>query len=588
MSRKFIIFISLGLSMSLLGIILSQEKRPPNVIIILADDQGWGDLGTNGNTNLHTPNIDGIAADGATFSNFYVCAVCSPTRAEMLTGRYHFRGGVYSTSAGGERLDADELTLADVFKKVGYATAAYGKWHNGMQAPYHPNTRGFDDFYGFCSGHWGHYFSPMLEHNGRIVQGNGFLVDDLTDHGLAFMEEHKDQPFLLYLPFNTPHTPFQVPDRNWDAFREKDIVMRSEHDEDLQETRAALAMCENIDENVGRIIAKTETLGIDKNTIVLYFSDNGPNTWRWNGGMRGKKGSTDEGGVRSPLLVKWPGKIKAGIQVERLSSVTDLLPTLTDLCGVPLETPEPLDGISLAGTVLGKEKDWEDRYILNLWKNSLSIRSQQYRLDNRGRLYDIAVDRQQKTDLSEKKPEIRKQMVQVADEFRAQIAKELPVEDTRPFTLGHPGLKFTQIPARDGIAHGGIERSSSWPNCSFFTHWTRQDDSITWQVNVPEGGAFSVQLYYTCMLGDEGSLIRLSVGEHFLDARILQPFDPPLRGMEEDRAPRRGESYVKDWKVLDMGTMNLEAGEALMSLKALEIPGSSVIDFRLLLFERTR
>jgi len=140
----------------------------PNVIIILSDDQGWGDLGLQGNTNINTPNIDALSATGATLNNFYVCAVCSPTRAELLTGRYHFRGGVYSTGGGGERLDLDETTIAELFQKAGYSTAAYGKWHNGMQYPYHPNGRGFSDYYGFCSGHWGNYHSPMLEHNGRF------------------------------------------------------------------------------------------------------------------------------------------------------------------------------------------------------------------------------------------------------------------------------------------------------------------------------------------------------------------------------------------------------------------------------------
>ena len=147
--------------------------KRPNVIIILTDDQGWGDLSMNGNTNLSTPNIDNIAKSGASFQNFYVNAVCSPTRAEFLTGRYSFRSGIYSTGGGGERMDVDETTIAEVLKKQDI-NSGYGKWHNGMQYPYHPNARGFDDFYGFCSGHWGNYFSPMLEHNGNIVQGNGF------------------------------------------------------------------------------------------------------------------------------------------------------------------------------------------------------------------------------------------------------------------------------------------------------------------------------------------------------------------------------------------------------------------------------
>ncbi|HUX58013.1 MAG TPA: sulfatase-like hydrolase/transferase, partial [Bacteroidales bacterium] len=198
---------------------MSQPEKYPNIIIILSDDQGWGDLSINGNINLNTPNIDRMANTGAKFNRFYVCPVSSPTRAEFLTGRYHSRSGVYSTSEGGERLNLDETTIADVFKKAGYSTAAFGKWHNGMQYPYHPNARGFDEFYGFCSGHWGEYFSPkFLEHNGEIVQGNGFITDDLTEKAIAFIDSHKNKPFFLYVPYNTPHSPMQVPDQWWSKF----------------------------------------------------------------------------------------------------------------------------------------------------------------------------------------------------------------------------------------------------------------------------------------------------------------------------------------------------------------------------------
>ncbi|MXX96128.1 MAG: sulfatase-like hydrolase/transferase [Rhodothermaceae bacterium] len=146
------------------------SERPPNVIIILTDDQGWGDLSINGNTSINTPNIDQIAHSGARFENFYVSPVCSPTRAELLTGRYHPRSGVHGTSAGSERIDLGETLVSEVFQGAGYATGVFGKWHNGQQAPYHPNSRGFDHFYGFPSGHWGHYFSPPLERNSELVQ----------------------------------------------------------------------------------------------------------------------------------------------------------------------------------------------------------------------------------------------------------------------------------------------------------------------------------------------------------------------------------------------------------------------------------
>ena len=558
----------------------------PNVIIILTDDQGWGDLSVHGNTNISTPNIDELSASGASLDNFYVCAVCSPTRAELLTGRYNFRGGVQSTGGGGERLDVDETTIAEVFRAAGYRTAAYGKWHNGMQYPYHPNGRGFEDYYGFCSGHWGHYFSPMLEHNGNIVQGEGYLIDDFTDHGLAFMEENKDQPFFLYLPFNTPHTPFQVPEEYWDRYRDKEIVMLAEgKNEDINQTRAALALCENIDWNVGRIVEKTRELGIDENTIILYFCDNGPNTWRWNGGMKGKKGAVDEGGVRSPMFIKWPREIDAGKKVERVVSVIDLLPTLSEMAGIPYETLQSLDGISVKNSILEEESDWEDRFLLNYWRGRLSIRSQKYRLDPAAGLYDIEADRGQKHDLSEELPEIKQQMVAAAEDYQKQIDLELPKEDLRPFYLGHSALRYTQIPARDATAHGQIKRSNRYPNCSFFTNWISVEDSLSWQVEVPEEGRFRVHLYYTCPQGDEGSAIQLSVGGSSLQTQITEAFDPPLRGMDEDLAPRI-ESYVKDWKVLDMGSIELLPGAFTMSLKALEMPGKSVMDFRLLLFER--
>jgi len=351
----------------------------------------------------------------------------------------------------------------------------------------------------------------------------GFIIDDFTDHGLAFMEEHRDHPFFLYLPFNTPHTPFQAPREYWDRYREKPITMWSDSEsEDINDTRAALAMCENIDWNVGRIVDKTRELAIDRNTIIIYFSDNGPNLWRWNGGMKGKKGSVDEGGVRSPFFIKWPGRIKAGRKVERLVSVTDLLPTLCEMCNIPVETNHPLDGISVKSSILEDETRWEDRYILNYWGGMLSIRSQQYRLGAEGGLYDIEADRGQKSDLSDELPEIREEMARVAEEYRLQIEKELPEVDPRPFCLGDPGLKYTQIPARDGLAHGEIRRSNRWPNCSFFTNWTGLEDSITWQVEVPEEGTFRVSLYYTCPASDVGSTLQLSVGESMLQSTVTR------------------------------------------------------------------
>ena len=311
-----------------------------------------------------------------------------------------------------------------------------GKWHSGMQYPYHPNARGFEEFYGFCSGHWGNYFSPMLEHNNQLVKGEGFVVDDFTEHAMEYIEKHQREPFFIYLPYNTPHSPMQVPDRWWNKF--KDMELPTDHPKVqpgyLQHTRAALAMCENIDWNVGRLLAKLEELKLTENTIVLYFCDNGPNGNRYNGGMRGRKGSTDEGGVRSPLFVRWPARIKAGTKVPHISSVMDLLPTLAEMTGVELTVAKPLDGISVAPLLLGTAADWQPRTFVHHWRGKVSVRTQQYRLDHEGRLYDIPMDPGQQRAINDDKPLVAAELKGIADTFRAEMLVNHGKEfDKRPF-----------------------------------------------------------------------------------------------------------------------------------------------------------
>jgi arylsulfatase A-like enzyme len=565
----------------------TEKTEYPNIVVILADDQGWGDLSISGNTNLKTPNIDQLAETGIIFDRFFVSPVCSPTRAELLTGRYHPRGGVYSTSAGGERLDLDESTIADFFKNAGYATAAYGKWHNGTQPPYHPNARGFDDFYGFCSGHWGNYFSPVLEHNGEIVKGNGFIVDDFTERGIGFIEKNKDNPFFLYLPFNTPHSPMQVPDRWWNKFENRELKMlhREPEKEDLRFTRAALAMCENIDRNVGRILEKLEELGLSENTIIVYLSDNGPNSWRWNGGMKGRKGSTDEGGVRSPMFLKWKDNLPAGKKIPEIAGAIDLLPTLADLAGIDLQPEKPLDGVSLKALLTEENPERKERLIFSHWAGKTSVRSQRFRLGNAGKLFDMENDPGQLKDVSEKFPEISKQLVQAKSDWEAEVLSELPETDDRPFTIGHPDYPITLIPARDGIGHGNIRRSNRFPNDSYFTRWTSTSDSITWKVEVLADGDFEVEIYYTCPPEDAGSVIELSIAGENLTGIVSVAHDPPLQGTEHDRVERM-ESYVKDFKPMNLGTIHLKKCRNFLTLKALEIPNSQVMDLRLLVLKR--
>jgi arylsulfatase A-like enzyme len=559
----------------------------PNVLVILTDDQGWGDLSLNGNQNLHTPHVDTLAREGASFDRFFVCPVCSPTRAEFLTGRYHPRLGVYSTSAGGERLNLDETTIADTFQAAGYATAAFGKWHNGMQYPYHPNGRGFDEFYGFCSGHWGNYFDPPLDHNGRIVRGVGFLIDDFTNRALAFIERNRDRPFFVYLPLNTPHSPMQVPDRWWEKFKDKSLGQRHRDPdrENVAHTRAALAMCENIDWNVGRLLTRLSELGLDQNTIVVYFCDNGPNGYRWNGDMKGRKGSTDEGGVRSPLLVRWPAKIRPDTRVAPISAAIDLFPTLTDMAEIPITATKPLDGRSLKPLLFGQRVDWSDREIYSHWNGRVSVRTQQFRLDHQGHLFDMLRDPGQRVDVASQHPDVARRLTASTKSWRDELLAELG-KDPRPFLIGHERYVYTQLPARDGKPHGNIRRSNRFPNCSYFTNWTdAESDRMTWNVQVAAGGMYDVEVYYTCPQQDVGSIVELRLNESRLRATIGPAHDPPVGGHEHDRV-KRGESYVKDFKPLKLGTMQLEAGKGELVLKALSVAGSSVMDVRLLMFTK--
>lgn len=584
MKTKLKLFILLSLS----AVRLFATDSRPNIIVILTDDQGWGDLSIHGNTAIDTPNIDRLARAGAQFDRFYVSPVCSPTRAEFLTGRHHTRSGVYDTSEGGERVNPDETMIGQVFQKAGYKTAAFGKWHNGMQAPYHPNSRGFEEFYGFCSGHWGNYYSPMLEYNGEMVEGNGFVIDDFTEHAMAFIEENRDKPFLVYLPYNTPHSPMQVPDRWWNQFKDKALTQDfpEKKSETPDHTRAALAMCENIDWNVGRLMAKLDELKLANNTIVLYFSDNGPNGKRWNGGMRGRKGSTDEGGVRSPLFMRWPEGIKAGTQIPQICSAMDLLPTLAELAGIEVTGTKPLDGISLAPLLTGNSKDWESRTLVLHWQGRVSVRTQQYRLDHHGKLYDMVADPGQTHEVNDEQSEVAKSLKKVAETFRKEMLGAYGKEfENRPFIIAHPDAKRTQLPARDGIAHGNIERSSRWPNDSFFQNWTSLDDSITWDCEVGKTGTYLVELFYTCPKADIGSTVELSFNDAKLVGKITEPHDPPLTGMEHDRYPRE-ESHVKDFKRMTLGTIHLKQGAGTLKLQALKIPGSQVMDFRLLMLTR--
>ena len=307
--------------MALLGLLgatlIGCERDPmvktlqsPNVIVILSDDQGWGDLSIHGNPYLETPHIDQLAHNGLQHTNFYVNPLCAPTRASLLTGRYNLRTGTRWVSSGLENMRPEEFTLAELFKSANYATGCFGKWHNGAHYPFHPNQQGFDEFIGFCAGHWNNYFNTTLEHNGEEYSTEGYITDVLTDEAITFIEKNQQQPFFCYLPYNVPHGPFQVGDTYYDKYYA--MLDTMQHEQERQKLAAVYGMCENLDDNVGRIVSTLDSLSLLENTIIIYLTDNGPNGSRYNGGMRGTKGSTHEGGSARAIICTMAGAYSGG------------------------------------------------------------------------------------------------------------------------------------------------------------------------------------------------------------------------------------------------------------------------------------
>ena len=261
-----------------------------------------------------------------------------------------------------------------------------------------------------------------------------------------------------------------------------------------------------------------------------------------------------------------------------------MLPTLTDLCGIPAKTAKKLDGISLKPLLTGHEQGWPERILISHWKGRTSARNQRFRLDNKGKLYDMPEDPGQRVEVGKKHPKVSAKLLAAVKKFNAEVASELGTDD-RPFVIAHPGAKRTQIPARDATAHGGIKRSNKFPNCSFFSNWTKIDDKLTWEAEVGATGKYLVEMWYACPKKNLGSVIQLSFNEAKVQAKVNKPNDPPLRGMENDRSPRT-ESYVKAFNPMKLGVIELEKGKSTLTLQALKIPGSQALEFRLLMLTR--
>ena len=550
----------------------------PNIILILTDDQAYADIHSHGCEKLDTPTKDRLADQGARFDRFYVSPVCSPTRASVLTGRYHERGGVCGVTRGLETMRADEVTIADVFKSAGYTTGCFGKWHNGAHWPCHPNARGFDEFLGFCAGHWNNYFDTTLQHNGRPVKTKGFIADVLTDAVLKFVEKNRSRPFFCYLPFNTPHTPFQVPDKYFNKYKARGFD---------NATATIYGMCENVDDNLARILAKLDELKLAADTIVMIFGDNGANTPRYNAGMRGRKGSVNEGGVRNFLFMRYPRRIKPGTVVKPICAHIDLLPTLVELAGVEMPKTQTLDGVSFVPLLEGRTGNWPQRMIFSHWKRKGAVRTQRWRFvlgrRNRGGLYDMTADPGETKNVAKEHPDVARKLKAAYDAWFKEVSKKgferLPIE------IGHEEWPLVELPAPECYLEGKVTWSgrAGWAN-DWITNWTDTDSYVYWDVDVVRDGTFEITLMYVCPKGDVGSKVRVEIGHQSVEGVIAKPHDPePVAG--HDRV-RRKEVCEKTWAPLALGAVKLRKGRTKLAVKAITKPGRSVMDLKAVRVQR--
>jgi arylsulfatase A-like enzyme len=504
----------------------------PNVLLILTDDQGYGDLGIHGNPRIRTPNIDRFAGQSVELEHFHVCPVCSPTRSSILTGRYNYRTGIVDTYQGRSLMRPDEVTLAQMLRAAGYRTGIFGKWHLGDNYPLRAMDRGFEEALVLKGGGIGQasdppgggsYFDPILQHNGIATRAKGYCSDVYTDAALGFISQASDRPFFVYLAFNAPHEPLQVPDSYYQPYRDMKLTTNDfpgtgypwDGKFDADKTARIYGMETNIDDNVGKLLAELDRRNLAKDTIVLFLTDNGPQQPRFNSGLHGLKGSVYDGGVRVPCFVRWPEHFAAGKKIEPIAAHIDLTPTLLDACGVDKPGNVQLDGRSLLPLLEGKGSDWPDRTVYFQWhrgdepemNRACAARSPRWKIlqahgtvpgpfteTPRFELYDMITDPFETNDVAAKHPDI------VATMRR-----------------GYEGW-FKDVTSR-GFTPPRIIIGTKNENPTMLTRqdWRRPANAKTpadighWEINVAEAGNYEVTLRFTT--GGEGTA-RLSLSDN--------------------------------------------------------------------------
>ena len=485
------------------------QEQKPNVILIMTDDQGYGDLACHGNPVLKTPNLDKLHSESVRLTNFHVSPFCTPSRAALMTGRYPGRTGAYRTSSGRSMLHTDEKTIANVFSENGYVTGMVGKWHLGDNAPHRPQDRGFQEVtwhrcggVGQASDYWGNdYFDDTYERNGKFEKFEGYCTDVWFNEALDFVEANKEKPFLLYLATNAPHGPYLVSEEWSAAYKGK---------ADWKWGPEFYGMIANFDHNVGILRDKLESLGIAENTILVFMTDNGTAQGGsfngldsealqgYNAGMRGKKSSVYEGGHRVPFFIHWPaGKLVGGRDNAALTAHIDVLPTLADLCEIPIPDAHQPDGLSFRPVLENSDNAGKrDHLIVQFqggayfrgapkeWEHTCILKDN-WRLINGTELYDIQNDPGQREDLSVSHPEKVEELRALYPSFWESVSPRMtPVS----IDLGNPKENPTVLCSQDWYLPKGN------PPWNFNSISKLPPVTGPWMVHVKKAGLYRITL----------------------------------------------------------------------------------------------
>jgi len=512
------------------SVTIAQSTKSPNIILIITDDQGYGDLGFTGNPHVQTPVLDAMARESVRLNQFYVSPVCAPTRSSLMTGRYSLRTGVRDTYNGGATMASEEITLAEMLKDAGYKTGIFGKWHLGDNYPFRPSDQGFDESVIHLAGGMGQpgdfttffqgdrsYFDPVLWNNNEQKSYEGYCSDIFTDEAIQFIETQKEQPFFCYLSFNAPHTPLQVPDEYYERYKNLDPALGLDNagipfaemsEKDKEDARKVYAMVSNIDDNVGRVMKRLKELQIDDNTVVIFMTDNGPQQRRYNAGMRGLKGNVFRGGVRVPFFMKLPGGTQGGLDINQTLAHIDVLPTLAEICQANVPTDRIIDGKSFWPLVQGKSVDsFDSRSLFFYWTRkyperytNIALQKGDFKLvgntgfDARASdfdLFDVTADEFELINIVKDKPEVAENLKKELDELLLELSQSPNLLKDQRIVIGSPEENPVYLNRNDAGGERGV--------------WTQEDIFGLWKVAI-QAGTYTVRFKFVKPIDAQGTM----------------------------------------------------------------------------------